>query len=139
MSDASARHPAIAARQRLVHAAETGGLDETCSGLGVRLLGVFGSAVRDDASPRDLDVSVSFRDEPRVLELVDAVTRLTGYDRVDVAVIDRADPVLRAEALVGVPLYEDEPGAWATAQMAALAERRDTAWMRALELERLAG
>lgn len=127
------------ARRRLQGAAASGELDAICTRLGVRLLGVFGSASRDDGPAGDLDVAVLFRAEPRQLELLDALSELTNYDRIDLAVLDRADPVLRSEALVGLPLYEDEPGAWAIAQMAALAERRDTAWLRALELDRLAG
>lgn len=54
------------------------------------------------------------------------------------AVIDGAAPVLRARALSGLGLYESEPGVFATEQMAALAEERDTAWLRRLDLETLA-
>lgn len=57
----------------------------------------------------------------------------------DVLVLDRAGPVARERALVGcVPLYEDRPGAYATAQMAAMTERMDTDWLRALQLDWLA-
>ena len=51
--------------------------------------------------------------------------------------IDGASPVLRAEALVGLPLYEATRGAYAVTQMAALAERRDTAHLRRLDLDAL--
>lgn len=123
----------------MVAAADSGELDNLCRLLGVRLLGLFGTAARDGAKePNDLDVAVSFRGAPDVLGLIDALTRVSGCDRVDLALLDDAGPVLRAEALVGTPLYEDEPGAYAIAQMAALAERRDTAWLRALQLDLLA-
>ena len=73
-----------------------------------------------------------------VLDLLDELAALTDYDGIDLVVIDGANPVLRAEALTGVPLFEHEPGGYAVAQMAALAEKWDTAWLRELALERLA-
>jgi hypothetical protein len=75
----------------------------------------------------------------RLLELLDGLTALTDCDVIDVAVIDGANPVLRAEALVGLPLYEATPGDYAVTQMAALAERRDTAHLRRLDLDALRG
>jgi len=129
--------------ERLLDAADDGRIDAMCERLGVRLLGVFGSAARAHrglptaAPPRDLDVAVSFAGPPRLLDLVDALSALTGSDAVDVAVIDGADPVLRAEALVGLPLYEATDGHYAVTQMAALAERRDTAHLRRLDLDAL--
>lgn len=128
-----------AARHRLEAAADGGELDEVCDRLGVRLLSVFGSAAHDDGpTPHDLDIAVSFRGEPRVLELIDELVRMTGFEGIDVAVIDGAEPVLRAAALTGRPLFESEPGAFAVAQMAALAEKWDTDWLRELDLNRLA-
>lgn len=125
---------------RLEAAALDGTLDEICERRRVRLLGVFGSAVRaDEEEPSDLDVAVSFAAEPEVLGFLDDLAALTGCDRIDLAVIDAASPVLRAEALVGIPLYEHEHGGFARAQMAAMAERRDTAWMRRMALDVLAG
>lgn len=59
---------------------------------------------------------------------------------IDLAVLDGAGPVLRERALVGVvPLYEYRAGDWARAATAAVLERMDTAWMRRLDLEQLAG
>jgi hypothetical protein len=47
--------------------------------------------------------------------------------------------VARAAALgVCERLYEDEPGLLANRQMAAVAERMDTAWLRRLDLELMA-
>lgn len=133
------RPDARRAVERLVAAAAGGEIDEICERHGVRLLGVFGSAAREGAPEAgDLDVAVSFRGRPAELALLDDLTRLTGYDRIDLALLDGAGPVLRAEALVGVPLFEDEPGAYARTQMAALAERRDTAPLRRLQLDALA-
>jgi predicted nucleotidyltransferase len=134
----------MVALERLQHAARSGDLDVLCSRLGVRLLGVFGSAARRARdhlapAPRDLDVSVSFIGPPRELELLGELTRLTGCDLIDLAVLDGAHPLLRAAGFVGVGLYEHEAGAWATAQMAALAEYRDTAHLRRLDIEALAG
>ena len=51
-------------------------------------------------------------------------------------VLDRAGPVARERALVGcLALYESESGAYARAQIAAVGERMDTDWLRALDLE----
>jgi predicted nucleotidyltransferase len=125
--------------ERLLAAAESGELDAICHSRGVRLLGVFGSAARPthDREPSDLDIAVSFSGTPDTLALLDELVRITGFDKVDLAVIDGASPLLRAEAMVGRPLFEAEPGLYSTTQMAALAERRDTQWLRDLDLEAL--
>lgn len=125
--------------RRLEAAARDGRLDEICDRRRVRLLGVFGGAADDSAeSPDDVDVAVSFAGEPAVLELLGDLVDLTGFDRIDLAVIDGAGPVLRARALVGIPLYESARGDFARTQMAALAEYRDTAPLRRLALDVLA-
>lgn len=127
----------MTALDRLRAAAEDGTLDAICERHDVRVLGVFGSVLRS-TDPRDLDIGVGFRAAGGdVLGLIDDLTELTGYDRLDVAVIDGADPVLRARALGGLGLYESARGVFATEQMAALAEERDTAWLRRLDLETL--
>ena len=124
---------------RLLAAANSGELDAICRSRGVRLLGVFGSAARPtpDREPADLDIAVSFSGAPDAIALLDELVRITGFDEIDLAVIDGASPLLRAEAMVGRPLFEAEPGLYATTQMAALAERRDTQWLRDLDLEAL--
>lgn len=74
-----------------------------------------------------------------LIGLYDDLTVLTGCELLDVAVLNGAPPTLRARALCGEGLYELEAGDYAVAQMAALAEYRDTAHLRRLELERLVG
>jgi predicted nucleotidyltransferase len=128
------------ALDRLRAAADDGRLERLCRRLGIRVMTVFGSAVRQDTAPRDLDVAVGFeRDHPGdVLLVLDALGELTGSDDLDLMVLDRAGPVARERALVQcVPLYESEPSAYATAQVAAMGERMDTDWLRALDLETL--
>jgi hypothetical protein len=123
-------------------AAASGALDRIAERQGVRVLGVFGSAFRrwhdlEAPAPRDLDVSVTFVGPPRLVELLDDLVRLTQFDAIDLMLLDDADPVARAEGYVGLGLYERDPGEWATGQMAALAERRDTEPLRRLDLEAL--
>lgn len=138
---------------RLRAAAADGSLDALCERHLVRVLGVFGSALHS-AEAEDLDVGVGFLTSGRggetphhgqgraavgdLLGLLDDLIQLTAYDRLDVAVIDGASPVLRARALSGEGLYEHAAGGFATEQMAALAEERDTAWLRRLSLEAMA-
>jgi len=129
---------ALAALERLRGAAADGRLDEICERRGVRLLGVFGSALRSRA-PDDLDIGASFEADADVLGLIDDLTTLTGFEGFDVAVIDGADAVLRARALSGLGLFESEAGMFATEQMAALAEEWDTRWLRRLSLGAMAG
>ena len=139
-------HPsdATTALDALIAAAASGDLDRIAERRGVLLLGVFGSTFRrwhDPAAPApgDLDVAVSFAGPGDLVGLLDDLVRLTGYDAIDLMVLDGADPVARAEGFVGLGLYERDAGAWATGQMAALAERRDTAHLRRLDLDALAG
>ncbi len=122
----------------LKDAAKTGVLDELCARLGVEVLGAFGSATRQDGEPHDLDIAVRFVGPPEVLQLLDALTVLTEYDGIDLAALDGSDPLIEAEGLCGVPLYECERGRFAERQMAALTIRWDTAWLRKLDLHRLA-
>ena len=122
----------------LREAAQDGRLEALCQAHDVRVLTVFGSALRATGSARDLDVAVRFEWGRAVdlLALIDALTVLTGTDLLDVMVLDRAGPVARERALVGcLPLHESSPGAFAREQMAAVGERMDTAWLRALDLQ----
>lgn len=127
------------ALEKLRSAARDGRLDAICDEHHVRLLGAFGSATRDDPTdPHDLDLAVGFKDDALLLDLIGALTDLCRYDEIDLAVIDGAEPVLRARAMVGVPLYERAPGVYANEQMAALSEYWDTAWLRSLDRQALA-
>jgi predicted nucleotidyltransferase len=128
------------ALRRLDEAVAAGVVDDLCVRRRVRLLAVFGGAARGTAVPAsDLDLAVEWFDGGDLLELVDALTAITRFDRVDVAVLNGAGPTLRARALTGRGLYENERGAYAVAQMAALGEWRDTAKLRRLDLRRMAG
>ncbi len=135
----SAVTTATEAAQRLAAAVADGRVDELCGRRRVRLLALFGSAaVGTAAADSDLDVAVEWLTDGDLVELVDALTVITGFDRIDAAVLNGAGPTLRARALAGHGLYENERGAFAVTQMAALAEWRDTAWLRRLDLERMA-
>lgn len=126
---------------RLREQAADGRLDGLCERHGIAVLTVFGSAARGETAARDLDVAVLHRRGYRVdyLALIGDLQRATGTD-IDLAVLDGVGPVLRERALVGVePLYEYRAGEWARAATAAVLERMDTAWMRRLDLDLLAG
>lgn len=123
---------------RLRQAAASGRLDALCARHGVRVLTVFGSAARAEPRARDLDVGVLGAPDDALLALVNDLVELTGTQAVDVARLDRAGPVLRERALVGcVPLYESEPGRYAAAQLAAIAERVETDAARRTDLQLL--
>lgn len=114
-----------------------------CTRLGLELLVAFGSAVRDKPSPQAQDLDLAFAGvrgtSVDVLQLVGALVGVTGFVRIDLLDLSRADPVARAEALLnGVPLFEAGRDSFAQRQMAAFSERLDTAWLRRLELEVLA-
>jgi predicted nucleotidyltransferase len=134
------------ALDRLQASARDGTLDQICGRCGVALLTAFGSAVRrrvpaggePDTTPHDLDLGVAFVGRPQPVRLLDELTRVFGYDRIDLAVLDGAEPTIRSEALSGVALFEHQAGAFAVAQMAAVSERWDTAWLRRLDLQAMA-
>jgi predicted nucleotidyltransferase len=142
----SVGHNARAALDEIVVAGEDGRLDEICERFGVLVMSAFGSAARESlAEPNDLDIGVGFRRQPHRkngagdrIALWTALVELTDYEGIDLVVLDVDDPVLRAEALTGKPLYESESGAYAEAQIAAVGERRDTAYMRRRNLELMA-
>jgi predicted nucleotidyltransferase len=116
-------------------------IESLCDRCGIELMTIFGSAADPmTEQPGDLDVAVQgTSSDVDVLGITDALVELTHCDAIDVTVLNRARPVIRARALCGIGLYERTAGALARAQMAALGEWRDTAWLRKLDLERLAG
>jgi predicted nucleotidyltransferase len=125
---------------RLRAAAEDGRLDDLARRHGVTLITVFGSAVRTPERARDLDVAVSLRAGTHgLLALVGELADLTASDDVDVLVLDAASPTARFSGLVGAhPLYEASAGLFARTQMAAALEFYETAWLRDLDLQRMA-
>ena len=107
----------------------------------MRILTVFGSTARDEPEPRDLDIGVMFEPDadPDYYAIIADLMRMTDAN-VDFVHLNRGGPVIRERALVGsVALYESEPGALASAQLAAVLERIDTSWMRRIDLELMAG
>ncbi|GAC1609549.1 MAG: hypothetical protein NVS3B26_11380 [Mycobacteriales bacterium] len=125
---------------RLREAASQGELDPLCHRYAVRIRTVFGSAVRAGPVPRDLDIAVRFEPSSSgdTLGLLDALSRLTGSDDIDLMVLDAAGPVARERALVGcLALYESQTSAFADAQMLSICKRMDSDWLRALDLETL--
>ncbi len=129
------------ALSRLMAAADDGRLAELARRCGADLVTVFGSSLRDAGSARDVDVAVSLPDgSATLLVLYEALADLTASDLVDVLVLDGAGPTARFAGLVGAqPLYEARPGLFATTQMAAALEYYETAWLRELDLQRMAG
>jgi predicted nucleotidyltransferase len=121
-------------------AGESGQLRALCDQFGVSLLVLFGSAIRPDASPHDLDVAVQFdSNNPDVLGFVDALSEIAGTSSVDLMDLRRAGPVARERALVGGrALVESTNGLFRRAQLAAMMERMDTDWLRRIDLDLLA-
>jgi predicted nucleotidyltransferase len=122
-------------------AAESGELDELCARHRVRILTVFGSAARGERNARDLDIGVMFEPDadPDYYAIIGHLMDVTDTD-IDFVHLNRGGPVIRERALVGsIALFESEPGALASAQIAAVLERMDTDWMRRLDLELMAG
>jgi predicted nucleotidyltransferase len=128
------------ALDRLRSAAKTGELGAVCRRYGVALLVAFGSAVRRGTAPRDLDLAVRFSgDTPDMLSFLDELTSLAGTSQLDLMDLGRAGPVAREQALVGgEPLVEEAPDLFDRAQLAAIMERMDTAWLRRIDLELMA-
>jgi len=124
---------------RLRAAAASGELDALCASHHIRVLTVYGSAARGEDSVRDLDIGVITEGtDLDIVALTAELIDLTGTDRLDLAHLNRAGPVLKERALVGsIGLYERDVGALATAQAAAIGERIDTDPMRRLDLELL--
>lgn len=104
---------------RLRDAEVFGSLALLCDELGVALLTIFGSALRDPATAGDLDVAY-VRDRAREpvshLRVVNALGERFG-DVLDVLELDAAGSVARYAGRHGVELLvEGEPGRYAKAQ-----------------------
>ncbi len=127
--------------QALTTLRESALLAELCRARGVILLTAFGSSIRPDTRPNDLDLGVLFAYEgPRdLLGFLDDLVQLTGCDALDLTVLNDAGPVIRERALVGaLVLHEARSGLYVNARLAAVLERMDTAWMRELVVRELA-
>jgi len=132
----------LEALDRLLAAAGSGDLDALCERHAIRVLTVFGSAARTEPTAGDLDIGII--SEPGadfdIIGVVNDLIDLTRFSHVDMAHLNRGGPLIRERALVGsILLYENPPGAFARAQMAAVAERMETDHFRRLDLELLAG
>jgi predicted nucleotidyltransferase len=107
----------------------------------VILLTAFGSVLREPGEAHDLDLGVlfDFDAERDVLRLRDRLVALTGYEGIDLVVLNGAGPVIRERALVGAEvLFEARPSVHTNATIAATMERMDTDWLRRLAVEVLA-
>lgn len=90
---------------------------------GARLVVLFGSAARGEATPEDLDVGMLAPSPFDDVAATNAFTRDLNTQDVDVTDLRRADPVLLAlVARDGVPLFEREPGEFS--RFVSLAVRR---------------
>lgn len=136
---------AVQALMTLEQLARVGQLDTLCARHRVELLVAFGSAVtadNGDGAPRDLDVAVLFAEDADtdLVAFVHALQQVLQFDDVDVLDLGGAGIVARDQALrTARPVFERQPGTFATRQMAAMTMRMDTAWLRRLQLELLAG
>lgn len=105
---------------------------------------MFGSVLNSAVeAPADLDVGVRFL-ETSQSDLVAVTTNLIEmlrFDNVDVLDVGHAGVVARGRALgAGARgIYEREAGLYARASMAAMTMEMDTAYLRRLDVELLAG
>ena len=127
----------------LREAATHGTLAALCDRQDLDLVVVFGSALDPDTDPLDLDVVVRFgpgSGAQDTLRLLNDLYELTGSERIDLMVLNRAAPLARERALTtGQPLFQRKPGDFANAQIAAIMERLDTDRFRAMDLELMTG
>lgn len=129
-----------AAADHLLELAERGEIDELFRRHGVIVAVLFGSSAElSTETPGDLDIGVLPSAAPvDMLGLLDELAEVCGSDRIDLVDLGRASIVLRSEALVGIPLFEDRQGRFVNEQLRALGERMSTEWMRRLDLELMA-
>ncbi|MDO5068149.1 MAG: hypothetical protein Q4D96_12780 [Propionibacteriaceae bacterium] len=131
----------LPALERIRQASADGSLAELCRSQGIELLVLFGSAV-SSPTPGDIDLAVGF--EPagagNLLDAVNALSEAFATDALDVMDLDRAGPVARQRALTrGEILHQSSPRAFSERHLWALAEYMETAGLRQLQREVLAG
>lgn len=132
-------HAAKAVR-RLLAATGSGELEGLCTRRRIELLVLFGSAAGSAYEAHDVDLALTFeREAPHdLIQVLDDLYALTGYEGYDLLDLGRAGPLARERALVrGRLLYQARPGQFANTQIAAIMERLDTDEMRRVELELL--
>ncbi len=115
-------------------------IEALCRRLGVRLLYLFGSQARGDALPfSDVDFAALFtpavgqsqRSEAQETLIVELMALLDRND-IDVAVLERASPLLRHRAATeGIGLFEADSEAHAEFFVRTLREYDDTRSLRA--------
>lgn len=97
---------------------------------GYELVVVFGSYARGEAGARDVDLGVAASRAGVGIDVLDATNRFIralATDAVDIADLQRANPVLlMAAATDGVPLFEAKPGAFANFSSLAMRRYADT-------------
>lgn len=127
----------VAQAVRDAHAAAADGrLARLCARHDIDLMVLHGSSRRDPDAARDVDLAYlpEHGTAPDEIAVVNDLLDLLG-DHIDVLPLHRADPVAAWAALGrGEPLVELTPHRFATAQMRAFGEYRDTQRYRDLAL-----
>lgn len=103
---------------------------DICSRYGARFLALFGSKAQGEKTARDTDIAVSFGRPITAREELDffyEMVRLFETDKIDVVIVDRANPVLLKEvALHGIPLYERDKSTFDEFIISAISKYQDT-------------
>lgn len=125
----------LTAMQTLERLRSDSGLEALCAQLGIDLLVVFGSAVREPEIANDVDLAYWGDGSSSVVDVINAFTDRFG-EQLDILELRRAGTIARFEALGrGRILVERRPGLFADLQMAAFGEFEDTRELRRLALE----
>jgi len=115
-------------------------ITKVCRKYRVEFLALFGSRAAGEARKEsDIDLAAFFsrRTSPREeLDFFYELVRLFGTDRLDLIVLDRANPLLLKEvALYGVPLFERRKESFDEFIILAIAKYQDTRKNRRFEKE----
>ena len=114
-------------------------LADICRRRAIRLLAMFGSAVRGRRGPdSDLDLALWVEDphgESFDLTALEAELRpLYPAERLDLLLLNRASPLVQFQvAKHGYPLFEAQPGVFQTFRVSASKRHADTAHLRSLD------
>lgn len=113
-------------------------IEEICRKFRITLLILFGSRAKAEADIKsDLDIGVLFKNNDFTAEqemaLFYELVRLFQTDRVDLVVLNRANPLLMKEvAIFGTPLYEEKRGIFDEFQIKAIKRYLDSKKFRKL-------